>query len=761
MKKNILTLTILLMSISIFAQEMIYIHKTDNVSLGGIYSNNDSVYFNEHFSMVFFKINGVPDQYLVSEIDSITFGESTDTVYIDFSDNTAYVKNPYAFSGIKITVKGADVTINSTTETRDISYVVSGNSGDGMLKIYSNKRYNLCLNNLNLTNADGPAINIQSDNKVFVNLVDGTTNTISDGEVYADPFINYEAGGITEDQKSAFFSEGQLIFNGNGSLTINGNASDRHALCSDDYIEVNSGNIKISKAFRDGIHGKKGVIINNGNIEVTSAGSGIDGDNGLVSILEGNVTVICSSADVNAISSDSTINIMGGNINLTAEGLQSKAIKSDQLINILGGNLNISTKGGAALEASGSGFDPAYCTALKCDSLINIEGGTVIINSTGTAGKGISAPSINMSNGNIQITSTGGGATYTNSAGETDAYVSGCINSDGNINISGGRLIINSSGAGGKGISADGSLTFGSSVGIPDVSITTTGSKITISSSSGGGGGWGGPGGQPGGQSSGDYAEAKAISCNGAVTINQGKVTISSADDGIKSENSITINNGTVTISKSVEGMESPNITINNGTVSITSSDDGFNATNGSGGESNDGSILNLNGGNICVNSSTGDGLDSNGNIKITGGTIAVHGPQSEPEVGMDCNGTCDVSGGLLVISGINSNMTEAMSTSSSQYGLKISASSRINANTIFNIQDSDGNNIVTFKPVRNYSSIIFSSPSLQNGKSYTIYTGGSSTGSETGGLYSGGTYSGGTKKKSFPVSGKVTSVSF
>lgn len=749
------------MSISTFAQEMIYIHKTDNVTIGGIYSDNDSVYFNDHFSMIFLKINGYLDQYLVSEIDSITFGEPTDTVYIEFSDNTAYVKNPYAFSGIKTTVKGADVTINSTTETRDINYVVSGNSGDGMLKIYSNKRYILSLNNLNLTNADGPAVNIQSNNKVFVNLSDGTTNSVSDGEVYSDPFINYEAGGITEDQKGAFFSEGQLIFNGNGTLTINGNASDRHALCSDDYIEINSGNIKISKALRDGIHGKQGVIINGGTVEINSAGSGIDGDNGAITILDGNVTVNCSSADVNAISCDSTINILGGKINVTTSGLQSKAVKSDQVINILGGNLNVTIKGDVALETSGSGYDPAYCTALKCDSLINIEGGTIVINSSGTAGKGISAPEINMSNGNVEITSTGGGATYTNSAGEKDAYVSTCITSDGNINIGGGTLKINSSGGGGKGISSDGSLIIGNTSGNPDVSITTTGSKITISSSSGGGGGWGGQGGQPGGQSSGDYAEAKAISCNGAVTINKGKVTVSSADDGIKSENSITINNGTVTISKSTEGMESPNITINNGTVSITSSDDGFNATNGSGGESNDGSMLNLNGGNIYVNSSTGDGLDSNGSIKITGGTIAVHGPQSEPEVGMDCNGTCDVTGGLLVISGINSNMTEAMSTSSSQYGLKITSSSRINANTIFNIQDSDGNNLVTFKPVRNYSSIIFSSPALQNGKSYTIYTGGNSNGSDNCGLYSGGTYSGGTKKKSFSVSGKVTSVSF
>jgi hypothetical protein len=74
---------------------------------------------------------------------------------------------------------------------------------------------------------------------------------------------------------------------------------------------------------------------------------------------------------------------------------------------------------------------------------------------------------------------------------------------------------------------------------------------------------------------------------------------------------------------------------------------------------------------------------------------------------------------------------------------------------------NSDGNNLVTFKPVRNYSSIIFSCPELKTGATYYIYTGGSSAGTSDGGLYKGGTYSGGSQNKSFALSGKLTSVSF
>jgi hypothetical protein len=129
----------------------------------------------------------------------------------------------------------------------------------------------------------------------------------------------------------------------------------------------------------------------------------------------------------------------------------------------------------------------------------------------------------------------------------------------------------------------------------------------------------------------------------------------------------------------------------------------------------------------------------------------------SDPEVGMDCNGTCKIAGGLLVISGTNSFLTQAPGTSSTQYSVLVRFSSALSANSIVHIQDSERNDILTFTPVRNYQSKILSYSNLNLGKTYTIYTGGSSTGSVTDGLYSGGEYSGGTVYESFTVSGIVT----
>ena len=126
-----------------------------------------------------------------------------------------------------------------------------------------------------------------------------------------------------------------------------------------------------------------------------------------------------------------------------------------------------------------------------------------------------------------------------------------------------------------------------------------------------------------------------------------------------------------------------------------------------------------------------------------------VHGPTSNPEVAMDYNGTFKVSGGLLIATGPNSgNMIEATSTSSEQYAIKATTNSMFGSSTLFHIQDASGNNLVTFKPVRNVYYVVFSSPELKNGATYSIYTGGTSTGTNANGLYVGGAYSGGTLKK-------------
>jgi len=743
MIKKIILLIYFTGCFAVFAQEKMYIHKADDITLGVSLSAINSFSLNSGKDTLFINSANVVSKLSVSDIDSISFGEDSDTIQIHYADNSVSIINPLAFENVSVGVIGATVTINSTSEVKGINYKVSGTTSDGMLKIYSSSKFNLLMDGVNITNSSGPAINIQSNKQASVVLIDGTTNSLTDGTSYADTCLS--ESGATENQNAAFYSKGALSFSGTGSLTINGLGGDKHGIYSKDDVTIGDATIIVSSANKDGIHPKDVFTVTSGTINISSTGDAIDA--GSVAITGGTITTTTSTEGSNGISSSSTADILNAEINITVSGDQAKGLKSDSSMTLGSGNITINTSGGVVLETSGSGYDPSYCTAIKCDTTITINGATIKIKSTGKSGKGISSDGdIIINDGNIDITASGSGATYKDSSGVTDTYHSTCIGADGNMTILGGTIITTSSGAAGRGITSDGTLTIGSTESSPNINITTTGSSVYISGSG----------------DNAEYDEAKTISCDGAITINNGIVTVSSADDGIKSDTTITINGGSVTISKAVEGIEAKFITINSGTINVAASDDGINSTMGNGSETNDGSCIYINGGTIGISVTAGDGLDSNGNMAMTGGTVIINGPNSNPEVAFDYNGTFNISGGFLIASGPNSgNMIQATSTTSSQYTVKATTSQALSSSSLFNIQDGSGISLVTFKPTRNAYYFIFSSSDLKSGSSYNIYTGGSSTGTNNNGLYTGGTYSGGTLKKSFSISNKVTSVSF
>jgi hypothetical protein len=78
-------------------------------------------------------------------------------------------------------------------------------------------------------------------------------------------------------------------------------------------------------------------------------------------------------------------------------------------------------------------------------------------------------------------------------------------------------------------------------------------------------------------------------------------------------------------------------------------------------------------------------------------------------------------------------------------------------AGTLVSLQDNNGKSIATFAPAREYQTIIISSPEIKKGGSYTLYSGGSSTGKAADGLYTDGKYSNGTKVVNFTISNSVT----
>jgi hypothetical protein len=714
--------------------DILRIHTQSGVYQLGV-TEIDSVSFFDDQLMVIYEATGDASEFYLAEVDSMTFASSSDyTVSITYSGVTATVDNPLEGAGVAVEVTGADVIVTSTAGLDIIRYVLSGTTTDGMFKIYSDGDFTLELDGVQITNLDGPAINVQAHQEIAVELKDGTTNTLTDGVTYADP-----PGG--EDQDAAFFSEGELIFSGTGNLTINGQGDDQHGLGSDDYVEVVSGSIVIASAVKDGVHTNDGYFQQGGSVDVTSESDGIDAGDGPVEITDGDLTVLNEANDKKGIKCDGTLTIAGGTVDLTVEGDQSKGLKASD-VQLTGGTVYIETSGGVVLEPSGAGYDPSYCTAIKADDLALVDGCQLTITTVGEAGRGISSDGdVVIQSGNVDITSSGDGDTYTNELGELDAYHGPCLKADGDLELTGGTVTLSHSGSGGKGISGDGDLTIGTVASGPTLDITTTGPEIPL-----------GPH---------DAAEAKAASVDSTVVIDNGEITISSADDAIKSKYWLEVNGGLINIVNSVEGLESPNLFINGGEIHLTSTDDGLNATQGEDVEYDDGSILTISGGYVHLDAPSGDGVDSNGSFTVSGGTVIIHGPPNDPEVGVDVNGLFRIDGGFVVISQRNSFMLEYPSGSSSQRSVMFKTNMSISAGTLFHVETTGGETLFTFEPSHNYSAILFSSANLISGTTYEVYTGGSCTGTEQDGLYIGGTYSGGTLRTTFVSSGVVQTVNF
>ncbi|MEN6637469.1 MAG: carbohydrate-binding domain-containing protein [Clostridiaceae bacterium] len=228
-------------------------------------------------------------------------------------------------------------------------------------------------------------------------------------------------------------------------------------------------------------------------------------------------------------------------------------------------------------------------------------------------------------------------------------------------------------------------------------------------------------------------AEDDALHSATSVTITNGTLSLASGDDGIHSDDLVAISGGEVTISRSYEGIEGGSISVSGGVINLNATDDGFNAAGGADGSSSNGprgndafatdanKSLVISGGTVTVNSE-GDGLDSNGTMTISGGTIYVSGPTNSGNGALDSNGTMTISDGIVVATG-SAGMAQVFDQSSMQASLTYTFTSVQQAGTVITLKDASGTVVATFTPGKQYQNVVISAPNLTSGQTYTLYS--------------------------------------
>ena len=241
---------------------------------------------------------------------------------------------------------------------------------------------------------------------------------------------------------------------------------------------------------------------------------------------------------------------------------------------------------------------------------------------------------------------------------------------------------------------------------------------------------------------------------DGYVYIEGGDINISVGDDAIHAEGLLIITGGDIDVSKSCEGVEGDKILVTGGDIDVISSDDGFNAAGGSSGSGdnhdgfgdssgsgdnhdgfgggpgmggvdmdadNDAYIL-ITGGTININAN-GDGIDSNGCIGITGGSVYVLGPSDNGNGAMDYGICAAITGGEIVAVG-GSGMAQGFGDESTQCSALVNFDEWIDAGETITLTDSDGKEVLSYKADKKFNSVVISTSDMKQGDNYTLTVG-------------------------------------
>ena len=139
---------------------------------------------------------------------------------------------------------------------------------------------------------------------------------------------------------------------------------------------------------------------------------------------------------------------------------------------------------------------------------------------------------------------------------------------------------------------------------------------------------------------------------------------------------------------------------------------------------------ISISGGNIRIVNEVGqdaDGLDSNGDIKISGGTIYISllgtGSNCAVDYASESGGVAEITGGTIIACGASS-MAESFDSTSTQASILYNMSSIAAAGTTLTVTDADGSVLLSWEVPCSFSSALISCPEMKVGGTYTVSAG-------------------------------------
>ncbi|MBQ8341547.1 MAG: carbohydrate-binding domain-containing protein [Clostridia bacterium] len=499
----------------------------------------------------------------------------------------------------------------------------------------------------------------------------------------------------------------QILLNGN-SISASSNAvrvNGTTAIISETATYVISGGLDNGQLVVDADENAKIQLVFNG-VTIHSAASAPlyikGGDKVFLTLSEGSVNALSNGGSFVAIDENNIDGALFSKQDLTINGSGSLTVNSPAGHGIVCKDDLVMTGGSVTVTAASHGIDANDSVRIDA-AMLEVESGKDAIHAENTDDSTLGF--VYIQSGKLTATAAGDGI-------DAGAYLQIM---DGELNITAGG-----------GSSASVSSADDSKKGLKAANgILIAGGRIQIS------------------------AADDAVHSNTSLFINGGTLELNSGDDGCHADETLKITAGTVNISKSYEGLEGLDIVVAGGDISLIASDDGINAAGGTDGSgfggpmggdqfggggrpggrprsgmggmsaSSGGSIL-ISGGTVRIRAS-GDGIDANGTLEITGGCVTVCGPTQGDTATLDYDVSGTITGGTFIGTGA-AGMAQTFSDSA-QGVFAVQVGNQAAGTTIL-ITDAAGNVILEYTPELSFAVVIFSSPALVKGESYTITIG-------------------------------------